>query len=176
LDEKRRAARRRALARPLARKLGAPPTKRHRFAARVLMLRAWLGVLFGALEAAGNLAERANQADPGWLTPLKFLGNMWQRAGLVDRAVAAYRRALNIASTSVAQSPREMTRIASAYLELAHRLVAQGHPDRARALLDELSLHDLSRAQSHLRLALRRQRRRLALNGGEPSELELSPP
>lgn len=163
LDRKRRAARERALARKFSRGLDVPPTKRHRFVAWILLLRASLAALFGARETASELCERAYQADPGWYLPPWLQGRIWWRAGDLTRAIVGYRRALPVAPQSRILRRRWITPIVQCFVLRAEALLQEGHTMRAQRLLDELWPHDLSRAASPVRLALRRCRQSLAL-------------
>lgn len=163
LDEERRATRERALARKFSRGLDVPPTKRHRFVAWVLMVRAYAARWFGAREAASELCDRAYQADPGWYRPPWFQGHMWWHVGDLPRAIGGYRRALALAPRRLLRHRRWITPILQCFVLRAETLVRQGHGVRAQRLLDELWPHDLSRAASPVRLALRRCRQNLAL-------------
>lgn len=160
---KSQASKQKSLSPPLSRKLGAPPTKRHRFAAWMLVLRAVLARVFGRREAASGLYERALDADPGWALPALLQATMWDRAGDGARAVAAYRRALGASPDRIATDVGKMTRIASAYLARVEDLVRAERVEAARALVDELSVHDLSALPSHVRLEVRRRRRQLVM-------------
>lgn len=163
LDERRRAARERALVRKFSRGLDVPPTKRHRVLAWVLMVRATVARWLGAREAASELCDRAHQADPGWYLPPWFQGRLWWRVGVLPRAIAGYRRALALAPRRLLRHTRWITPILQCFVLRAETLMAQGHGVRAQRLLDELWPHDLSRAASPVRLALRRCRQNLAL-------------
>ncbi len=127
----------------LARELGAPPTKRHRFAAWLLMLRAVIARLFGLRETASSLCDRALAADPGWLRPALFQGNLWLASGDKSRAVAGFRRALHIAPAALATDGDVMTRITTTYLARTDELVRAARVEAARALVDELMFLDL---------------------------------
>ncbi len=155
--------------RALERSPGAPPTKRHRMLAWVLMLRALLLSLLGMRESASALCDRALAADPRWYRPGLTQGRLWERAGDQARAVAGYRRALAIAPAELSARPADMTRIATAYLNRAEALHNAGRIEVARAMLDELSVLDLSQVPPHIRHALRRRRRRLLLMPSLPS-------
>lgn len=167
LERSRRDAQRKT--RALERSPGAPPTKRHRFLAWVLMLRALLQSLLHMRESASALCDRALAADPRWLRPALYQGRLWERAGDLARAVAGYRRALSIAPSLLPARPADMTRIATVFLNRAEALHAAGRIEVARAILDELSVLDLSAVPPHIRHALRRRRRRLLLMPSLPT-------
>ncbi len=167
LERARRGARQRT--RALERSPGAPPTKRHRILAWLLMLRALLLSAIGLREAASALCDRALGADPRWFRPGLYQGKLWESAGDLARAVAGYRRALAIAPAHLSARPADMTRIAAAYLGRAEALYNAGRIEIARAMLDELSVLDLSSVPPHIRHALRRRRRRLLLMPSLPS-------
>src|SRR5690606_1786963 len=139
-------ARQRALTRKFSRGLDVPPTKRHRFLAWVLMIRAYLAAFLGARDAANELCERANQADPGWYVPPWYQGRLWHRAGDLARAVAGYRRALPMAPPARLHSARWISPIVQCFVLRAEALSREGHGGRAQRLLDQLWPHDLSRA------------------------------
>lgn len=155
--------------RALERSPGATPTKRHRVLAWALMLRAVLSSFLRMRESASALCDRALAADPRWYRPGLYQGRLWERAGDLARAVAGYRRALGIAPAELAARPADMTRIATAYLNRAESLHDAGRIEVARAVLDELSVLDLSGVPPHIRHALRRRRRRLLLMPSLPS-------
>lgn len=163
LDGQRRAARKRALARKFSRGLDVPPTKRHRFVAWLLLLRARLAVLLGARDTASELCDRAYQADPGWYLPPWLQGRIWWRAGDPMRAITGFRRALPLAPAARVGQRRWITPIVQCFVLRAESLLREGHGVRAQRLLDELWPHDLSHAASPVRLALRRCRQHLAL-------------
>ncbi len=146
----------------LARAPGAEPTRRHRFAAWLLVLRYWLLRGLGMREAGSASLDRAQDADPSWPTPGLLQGNLWLRVGNLSRAVAGYRRALASFSDALARNASAMTRIARTYLERTDELLSEGRTESARALIDELMLNNLSRVASHVRHAARRRRRKLA--------------
>jgi HEAT repeat protein len=170
-DVTRRAARKRALARKFSRGLDVPPTKRHRFVAWLLFLRAQVAVLFGARETASELCERAYQADPGWHLPPWLQGRIWWRAGDATRAITGFRRALPLAPDAWVRQRRWITPIVQCFVLRAESLLREGHGVRAQRLLDELWPYDLSRAASPVRLALRRCRQHLALPAGPENAL-----
>lgn len=164
LEQKRRAARERALARKFARGLDVPPTKRHRFLAWLLLGRAWIAAWIGARETASDLCDRAYQADPSWHVPPWFQGRLWRRAGDLPRAIAGYRRALPLTPRGLLRRARWITPIVQSFVLRAESLLHEGHGVRAQRLLDELWPHDLSSAAPAARLALRRCRQHLALS------------
>lgn len=147
----------------LTRELGAPPTKRHRFAAWLLMLRAVLARLVGLRETASSLCERALAADPGWYRPALYQGRLWLSSGDRSRAVAAFRRALGIAPETLATNADVMTAITTTYLARTDELLRAERVEAARALVDELMFLDLSSVPAHVRHAARRRRRRMAI-------------
>lgn len=163
LEEGRRAARERALVRKFSRGLDVPPTKRHRVLAWVLITRALMARWLGGREAASELCDRAHQADPSWYLPPWSQGRLWWRVGDLPRAVVGYRRALTLAPRRLLRHTRWITPIVQCFVLRAETLMGQGHGVRAQRLLDELWPHDLSRAASPVRLALRRCRQNLAL-------------
>ncbi len=167
LERARRGARKRT--RALERSPGAPPTKRHRVLAWLLMLRALVLSALRLRESASALCDRALAADPRWYRPGLYQGRLWDRAGDLARAVAGYRRALAIAPAELSARAADMTRIATAYLNRAEALHDAGRIEVARAVLDELSVLDLSSVPPHIRHALRRRRRRLLLMPSLPS-------
>ncbi len=148
-------------ARVLVREPGAPPTKRHRFGAWLLMARALVAQLLGRREAASDLAERALEADPGWFKPALVQGHLWHKQGDPARALAGFRRALSLAPARIATRSSDMERIAMTYVARAEQLHEAGRVDVARTLIDELMQLDLSHVPSHVRIAVRRRRRKL---------------
>lgn len=167
LERARRGAQ--TMTRALERSPGATPTKRHRVLAWSLMLRAILLSVLHMRESASALCDRALSADPRWYRPGLYQGRLWERAGDLARAVAGYRRALAIAPAELSTRHADMTRIATAYLNRAEALHDAGRIEVARAVLDELSVLDLSCVPPHIRHALRRRRRRLLLMPSLPS-------
>jgi hypothetical protein len=172
LERTRRAAPR---VKALARKLGAPPTKRHRFAAWLLMLRAVIARLFGLRETASSLCDRALAADPGWHQPALYQGNLWLARGDKSRAVAGFRRALHIAPAALLTNGDVMTRITNTYLARTDELMRGQRVEAARALVDELMFLDLSAVPAHVRHAARRRRRRMAIASLPDQALEGKP-
>ncbi len=110
--------------------------------------------------AAAGLFERAAARVPAWIRAHRRGVSVAARSGDYARAVRLYERART--SGLSGEDEDEPERMVRCYLALADRLVADGDPERARALLEPLSELELAAQRPDLAQALVVQRERLA--------------
>jgi len=119
----------------------------------------WLGL--GSLRRAETRFELAAARRPRWCVPLISLANALARSQRWGRALAQYRRALDVDRRRVERNPITIGSLARAFLKRAHQLEGDGRREIALGLLEEAINLDLRRAPSAVRFELQRRHERL---------------
>lgn len=134
----------------------------------LIRLRSWfdyfLGLIWLALGSMGRAERRwelAAARRPRWTMPLISSANALARKQHWGRALAQYRRALDVDRHRVERNPLTIGRLARVFLKRAHQLEGDGRREIAKGLLGEAINLDLRRAPSAVRFELQRKHERL---------------
>ncbi|MCC7539633.1 MAG: hypothetical protein IT379_25650 [Deltaproteobacteria bacterium] len=159
----------------------AVPAKDDEDGSRVTLRAMWkqlIGLLWsvlGATERAIRTFEQAARAAPRWTRPLTSAGFVLARAGEDARALAFFRRALELDAAAVTSEALAMRALLRVALSRADVLSREGRREVARGVLDEVLALDLRRASPELRFEIARRARSLRDRHvtGEPTEPRL---
>lgn len=144
-----------------------PATKDDDDAPRITVRAAWkqlvgvLWTLLGATERAIRTFEQASRSSPRWTRPLTSAGFVLARAGEDARALAFFRRALELDASAVTAEALVMRALLRVTLSRADVLLREGRREVARGVLDEVLTLDLRRAPPELRFEVARRSRSL---------------
>lgn len=135
------------------------------FGAKVRALRYFLmgqlWIAFGGTGPGVARLERAAQLRPDWARPWVAIAMSHARRSLHAKALAAFRRAIEIDRRLVERNPIFVRALAQCFLRRAEQVEREGRRDVARGLLGEVLDLDLRRAPSAVRFELQRRRKAL---------------
>lgn len=106
--------------------------------------------------------ERATLRARDLASPWVAKGRLFEARGSSAEALVVFRRAIEIDRAFVERTPNAVRAVARAFLKRSEATLREGRRDVAQGLLDEVLALDLGRVPSPLRLALRREREKLA--------------
>ncbi len=135
------------------------------FGAKVRALRYFLmgqlWIAFGGARPGIARLERAAQLRPEWARPWVAIAMTYARRRLHAKALAAFRRAIEIDRRMIERNPIFVRALAQCFLRRAEQVEREGRRDVARGLLGEVLDLDLRRAPSAVRFELQRRRKAL---------------
>lgn len=132
-----------------------------RFAALWSFLIAHLWLLFGATKRAFRRFDRAAALRPHWAVPHIVKGTVLTRRGNHAKALASFRRALEVDRSKVERNVLAIRALARSFIARAEQAEQGGRLDLASGLLEEALSLDLRYASGPQRLEIERRRREM---------------